>query len=71
MNTYYQELTGGQEILGNRGRNGAWATGVPTAKPHTDLGQNSEGLWVQHQELLVLSAQHQAGHSVLVSQVLL
>lgn len=33
---------------------------VCRVRPHTDRGQNGEGLRVQHQELLVLSAQHQA-----------
>ena len=60
-----------QEMWENRGRSAAWASGVPSVRPHTDLGQNGEGLRVQHQELLVLGAQHQAGHGILVSQILL
>lgn len=62
MNSYYQELGAGDA---------AWTSGVLRVRPHTDLGQNGEGLWVQHQELLILSAQDQAGHSILISQVFL
>lgn len=70
MNIYDQELTGGRRY-GGKGRGQTLGLGVPRARAHADLGQDGEGPRVQHQQLLVLRAQHQAGHSVLISQVLL